>query len=242
MIEDKQELKLVQKNKTLIQKLQENNLDFNDLFILECFYYEEDREFLDMFTIPSLRNLNLSISFQNLKKHEYLVENPEDTSKFIISVKGKDLLESLYLKPTEVGVSNALQIVNGFGKSPDECFEEWWKAYPTTPAWQSDDGVKFIGSRHLKNLTKLKAKKAYFKLLNQGLKHEDLIGALKFEIKLKKLDSIKKNQNQMDFFKGMESYLNQGRYMDFMEAYRENPSFVKDEDIARARKKHTYDI
>lgn len=190
--------------------------------------------------IPSLKYFDLSRSFQYLKKNDYLVEDPNDTSKTIISVKGKNILHALSI-PVPVQEVETTITVNT-EKTPEEMFEEWWKTYPSTTAWVSDDSsVKFVGSRSLKT-TKSKAKAKYFKLLNQGLKHEDLLGSLKYEIKMKKLDSIKKNQNQMDYFKGMDSYFNSERYLQHIEDYRSNPDFVKGDDKVKARKRNVTDI
>jgi hypothetical protein len=221
-------------------------MDFNDLFILECFKYKEDREFLNMFTIPSMKDFTLSTRYQFLKKNEYIVEDPNDTTKMILSVKGQDLLLELKVNtdPVEISPGMTAQVVLvDFSASPDEQFEEWWKHYPTSPAWKSDDGnTVFAGSRTLKNLRKAEAKKRYLKLLNQGLKHEELLGSLLFEIKLKKLDSIKKNQNQMEYFKGMESYLNQERYLLFIDSYRDNPTWVSKTTSIKGKKQNVTDI
>jgi hypothetical protein len=216
-------------------------MDFNDLFLLECFYNQVDREFFDLYTIPSLNDYTISTRFQFLKKNEYLVEDPNDASKLIISVKGTLLINELYYPKVEAPI----QVIEGeFTKrSPteDELFEEWWKLYPSTTAWESDDGVKYVGSRSLK-MRKPDAKKKYLKLLNQGLKADELLGSLKYEIKMKKLDSIKKGANQMDFFKGMESYLNQERYLTYMDLYKQNPDFVKDVNAVKSRRQNVRDI
>lgn len=204
-------------------------MDFNDVFILECFYYKEDREHFNLYTIPSIKDFNLSARYQFLKKNEYLVEDPNNTDSMMLSIKGQDLMESL-MSPNEEPLTNARVVVINNDKTPEECFEEWWKVYPTNTAWQTaDKATKFTGSRVLKGIPKAKAKKMYLKLLNQGLKHEELVGALKFEIKQKKLDSLKKNENKMDYFKGVEAYLNSERYLLFLDNYRDNPEFVKDE-------------
>lgn len=219
-------------------------MDFNHLFILECFDDKEDRKLLEQYTLPSMKDFSMSTSYQWLKKNEYLVEKPEDPSQWMISVKGQDLLLKLKTECTGETVNNITPsvILVDFSKSPDECFEEWWKAYPTSPAWKSDDGnTIFAGSRTLKNLKKAEAKKRYLKLLNQGLKHEDLLGSLLYEVKLKKVDSIKKNANQMDYFKGMESYLNQERYLLYIDALKENPGFVSNEKV-KGKKANVTDI
>ncbi len=221
-------------------------MDFNDLFILECFNDEKEREFFDMYVIPSLKDFNFSTRFQFLKREELLVEDPNDTTKMIISVKGKaflqDLLSELNSITSESGQVTTRVVIMDM-KSDEERFEEWWKLYPTTTAWTSDDGnSKFIGSRNLKNIRKAAAKKAYLKLLNQGLKHEELMGSLKYEVKLKKIDSIKKNVNQLEYFKGMESYLNQERYLLYIENFRDNPEFVKEGEKIQSKKQNVTDI
>lgn len=213
-------------------------MDFNDLFILECFQTREDMEYIELYVIPSMEDFTMSSRFQFLKREEYLVEDPNDTSKLILSMKGKTLLEEL----TKTSITSTKEVVIDLGKSSEECFEEWWKTYPTTTAWRTDDGnISFTGSRHLKGL-KAKAKEKYLKLLNQGLKHEELLGSLKYEIKMKKLDSIKKNANQMEYFKGMDSYFNSERYLQHIEDYRNNPDFVKGEEGKVKKRRNVTDI
>lgn len=216
------------------------DMDFNDLFILECFESPQDREYFNMFTIPSLKHFNLSSRYQFLKKSDFLVEDPNDVSKIILSLKGKDILDQFR---SQGPLINTRVVVMDLSKSEEEMFEEWWKVYPTTTAWTSDDKVtKFVGSRALKNLRKADAKKRYLKLLNQGLKHEVLLGSLKYEIKMKKMDSLKKNQNQMDYFKGMESYFNQERYLLYADLYEENPGFIKGQEKILSKQKNVTDI
>lgn len=233
--------KIINKRKEIIKILRDNQLDFNAIFILECFLHKEEKQFFDMFEVPSIKDFFISAGYQALQKSQYLVKDPNNSDKIIISTKGKELLADMQLAllgQSKVVVSPTAPKT----KTPEECFEEWWKAYPTTPAWKSDDGKEFIGSRSLKNLTKAKAKEKYLILLNQGLKHEELLGGLQYEIKLKKIDSVKKNENQMDFFKGMESYLNQGRYLLFIDSYRDNPDFVTEKKTIIARRKNVVDI
>lgn len=217
-------------------------MDFNDIFILECYANPEDKEFFDLFVIPSLKDFNLSARHQALKKGEYLVEDPSDSSKLILSVKGKHTLDQL----KELSLMSFKAILIDFSetvKNEDEMFEEWWKTYPTSPSWTSDDGnTTFSASRTLKNLRKPEAKKRYLKLLNQGLKHEELLGALKYEIQLIKLDSIKKNENKMIYFKGMESYLNTERYLLYIDEYRKDPSFVQNNQKVKSKKANVTDI
>lgn len=220
-------------------------MDFNDVFLLECLESQEDTALLGNFIIPSMKDFAMSARHQFLQKNEYIVENPDDSSKLMLSVKGKNLLQELRLPPPKFDEKTGhtfSAVIIDFSKTEDEMFNEWWKAYPTSPAWKTEDGnTIFAGSRTLKNLRKPDAKKKYLKLLNQGLKHEELLGSLLFEIKLKKLDSIKKSANQMEYFKGMESYLNQERYLLFIDDYKNNPSWVSLSGL-KGKKQNVTDI
>lgn len=214
-----------------MDKLLKNNLDLNDLFILESYLSEEGRKSIEDLQLPNINYWTISVRHQYLRKEEYLVQDPEDTSRLKLSVRGEALLNYFY---SEIIYESPFEEV-GRTTSSEHKFEEWWKTYPTTTAWTSQDKKKFIGSRNLKNLTKAKAKVRYLQLLNQGLKHEDLLGGLKYELKLMKEDSIKKNENKLDFFKGMESYFNQERYLTYIDHYRKNPSFVEDEEVKKSK-------
>lgn len=218
--------------------LKSKKVDYNDLFILEC-YNSNDLSSLKVFNIPSIEDFTMSSRFQYLLKEEYLVEDYNDSNKIIISTKGRDLLEAVSF--ATVSKSGSIQAVLVFA-DPDVYFEEWWKTFPTTAKWETDDGLlKFTGSRTLKTLTKKKAKEKYLKLLNQGLAHKDLLGSLKYEIKIKKLDSIKKGVNQLEFFKGMESYFNTERYLVHIDDYRKDPAFV-DNVTTNSKSKNVTDI
>ena len=229
------------KSKKLISRLKEANLDFNHLFILECYKHPEDREFLNEFKIPSLRDISLSMAHQFLIKEQYLVVDPENSEKYIISVKGDEFLNSVSGVTFGPFIQGPLIDITPT-KTLDDKFEEWWKLYPRTGSWETEDKKKYISSRNLKNLKKEKAKEKYLALLNQKLSHEELIGGLKYEIKLKKLDSVKTNSNKMEYFKGMESYLNSQQYLNFMEEFRANPGFVDDTHDIKGRKLNVKDI
>lgn len=229
----------------MLKTLKSKKLDFNDLFLLECFEFPENRDYLNLYKFPSTEDYTLSVRLQYLKKEEYLVPDPRDSSQLILSVQAVNLLQELRLpENVKIGYNSSASVeILDLSKPPEVCFEEWWKAYPTTPTWESDDGMKkFSGSRTLKNLNKAEAKKKYLKLLNQGLKHEELLGSLLYEIKIKKIDSIKKNENQMEFFKGMESYFNKEKYLLHIEDYKKNPDFIKSEQKIRSKKSNVKDI
>ena len=89
------------------------------LNILE-FYNNDQQKFLhEVFTIPSLKDFNISCRYQFLKANEYLTTDPNDNSKIIISEKGKAFLKVVYQEPVEV---TQVTVVT---EEHDKMFEEW---------------------------------------------------------------------------------------------------------------------
>ena len=46
----------------------------------------------------------------------------------------------------------------------------------------------------------------------------------------------------MEYFKGMESYLNQERYLLFIDSYRDNPTWVSKTTSIKGKKQNVTDI
>lgn len=109
----------LKKIRNTAQNLSKSGLDYNDLNILE-FYNNDQQKFLhEVFTIPSLKDFNISCRYQFLKANEYLTTDPNDNSKIIISEKGKAFLKVVYQEPVEV---TQVTVVT---EEHDKMFEEW---------------------------------------------------------------------------------------------------------------------
>ena len=95
-------------------------------------------------------------------------------------------------------------------------FEEWWKNYPSTDSFTYKHKT-FKGSRSLrraKNDCKIKFKA----ILNEGdYTAQQLIDALKYEVKVKMERSIREGKNLMSYMQGSVPYLNQRTFEGFIE-------------------------
>mgnify|MGYP007011030561 CR=1 FL=1 len=235
----------------VIKKMKELRLKIVDVFILSCYYYNRVdivNEYL--YTDLGFRNKEVDTSIVKLSSKGLLISDP-DINKICISPSGKKLYSSLEdMKEPEVSKlsdflkSNKREINN---EDLEKSFEEWWKTFPTTGTWSYIDknGSKksFFSSRHMKNLRKDEAKKRYIKIINnKNILPEDLLGSLKYELKIKKLDSIKTGTNKLEYLKGMESYLNQEIYLNYLDFYKSNVSFINSDNLQEKENKSAVNV
>lgn len=123
----------------------------------------------------------------------------------LLTIEGKELLASLDAK----GVKTK--------KIPkiEDSFEKWWKAYPGTSEFEYR-GKKFPGSRALR-LKKEECRTKYYKVLDEGVKEEDMLKALEREVTQKKEESIRSGQNKLNFMQNTLTYLNQRTFEPYIE-------------------------
>jgi hypothetical protein len=128
-----------------------------------------------------------------------------------ITTLGRDLLDFMNAKSTG-------RIVRRKPASTD--FEEWWKAYPGTDAFEYK-GKSFKGTRALR-LYKDDCRLKFDKIILEGdYTAVQLIAALNYEIIQKKENSISTNSNRLTFMQGSAVYLNQRSYEPFIELINE---------------------
>lgn len=101
-------------------------------------------------------------------------------------------------------------------------FEEFWLLFPS-----SDEHGIYRKSRILK-ANKDTCKKKYIALLEEGQSHEDIIKALKYEIKLRR-DSNNKSNN-MTYMKNSLTWLNQKEYEVILETMDDDNNSNSDND------------
>ena len=105
-------------------------------------------------------------------------------------------------------------------KAPSTEFESWWKAFPGTDTFVHK-GVKFTGSRTLRQ-NKEECRLRFDKILLEGeYTTEDLIAALNYDVLQKKENSIKQKVNKLTYLQNSLTYLNQRSYEPFIELIKE---------------------
>lgn len=96
-----------------------------------------------------------------------------------------------------------------------ESFDEWWKCYPPTDGFEID-GRTFMPSQS-KRIKKDACKAKWKKLLNEGIKAEDIINATAYHIEQVKKISAKKSQNQLSFVPNSERYIREELFIPYIE-------------------------
>jgi hypothetical protein len=128
-----------------------------------------------------------------------------------LTTLGKDLLEFMNAKSTGKLIRR---------KPATTDFEEWWKTYPGTDAFEYK-GKSFKGTRALR-LYKDDCRLKFDKIILEGdYTATQLIAALNYEIIQKKENSISSNSNRLTFMQGSSVYLNQRSYEPFIELINE---------------------
>lgn len=148
-------------------------------------------------------SMRLSAIYQSLRRKGLIAEDENrltTTGKDLLAFVGEDKTEKKFVKR----------------KPHATLFEEWWKTYPGTDTF-SYNGKKFRGTRALRK-DKQACKIKFDAILNEGdYTAQQLIGALKFEIEQKVLESMRRGTNRLTYMQNSLTYLNQRTYEAFIE-------------------------
>jgi hypothetical protein len=143
---------------------------------------------------------------QTLLRKGYISE------KNTITEQGLELLK-IISEDKPVLISKAVEKI--VDKKEDD-FERWWKEFPANDIFVHQ-GVKFNGSRSLRS-DKPKCKIYFSRILAEGeYTCDDLIRALRYEVKLKKELSLKSKENKLSYLSASSAYLNQRKFEAFIE-------------------------
>lgn len=148
-------------------------------------------------------SMRLSAIYQSLRRKGLIAEDENrltTTGKDLLAFVGEDKTQKKFVKR----------------KPHATLFEEWWKTYPGTDTF-SYNGKKFRGTRALRK-DKQACKIKFDAILNEGdYTAQQLIGALKFEIEQKVLESMRRGTNRLTYMQNSLTYLNQRTYEAFIE-------------------------
>jgi hypothetical protein len=148
-------------------------------------------------------SMRISAIYQSLRRKGLIAEDENrltTTGKDLLAFVGEDKTQKKFVKR----------------KPHATLFEEWWKTYPGTDTF-SYNGKKFRGTRALRK-DKQACKIKFDAILNEGdYTAQQLIGALKFEIEQKVLESMRRGTNRLTYMQNSLTYLNQRTYEAFIE-------------------------
>ena len=192
------------------------------IFILECLY-NNNYELLSVYDEEFSSDKAISM-YMKLERKGYIVKDPEFVKAYIISVDGKELFEKL------VSMSKYKYSHTTIKKTKEDLFNEWWNLYPLHSKWKYGN-QDFFHMRGLR-VDKVKCRKKYSEIINSGVvTHQQLIDCLKYEIKSRKLESIRTSDNKLAFMKGSLAYLNQEAWIPYLSLVEAEPEFLIDNKI-----------
>ena len=167
------------------------------------------------------------ISFlQFIKEEEEVDEEHPKTQAIISLLDRKQLIQDRIL--TTLGhelldnseISDSLPI-----KRVSDRFEEWWKSYPASDAFNLD-GRTFMGTQS-KRIKKDLCKAKFNKLISSGIAAEDIIQATKYHVEQAKKLSLKKSQNQVSFIPNSERYIREEMFMPYIDLLKEKQEEIE---------------
>lgn len=181
------------------EKLNSIGLDLNGLFVLECFHQGTD-------ITMHIKSSKIEAWKQGLIRKGFITDSGGLTSS------GQEILRSI-----KEGTKLEVGKLKLSSQDATDAFELWWNNYPSTDIF-THKGRKFSGSRGLK-VKKEECKLKFKRILNEGkYTAEQLIAALKYEVMLKKENSVKEGENKMRYMQNSLTYLNQGTFENFMQS------------------------
>lgn len=187
------------------RQLVTNQIDLNCLYILESISLSIDIS-------KEIKTSKVAAWFQTLLRKGYITENNT------ITPPGADLLRIVK------GNHDIKRAIVRLATSNEQGFEQWWKEFPSTDVFEYK-GIKFVGTRSLRS-DKPACTVLFSRVINEGeYTAEDLIRALKYEIILKKEDSVKNRTNKLSFLSNSATYLRQRKFDGFVEVSKNSPIF-----------------
>lgn len=183
----------------LVKELDLLHLNLSHYYLL--FLAKENKEILDV----------SSVHIQTLKRKGYIQEGKlTESGNSLINM----LMATLHLnyKPKKT----IKQAIVEIKKDALNSFDVWWKTYPAGSTFIDHNGTKWHGGRNL-HIKKDECEAKYYEYINSGIKAEDLLKALQYEIEERKTTTLVKGENQFTYMKGTESYLNQKAWMSYLD-------------------------
>jgi len=196
-----------------INEIESTGLSFDQFLALYKLYsYEKNARIIDYNS--DMINTYIELESQRFIK---IITNENGALTFHLREDGEVLIERFLNKSIEINKPVITEV-----KDKNHMFEEFWALFPT-----SDEHSIYKKTRLLK-AGKENCKRKYLEYLRQGIKHEDIIKALKYEIKLRRDNN--NGQNKMTYMKNSLTWLNQKEFEIILETMTEDQNSNSSDD------------
>lgn len=190
----------------LIDEIERLGLSFDEFLALYKLYsYETNSR--KIYYESDMLNTYLDLEAKGLIK----AFNENEVLTFHLREKGRLLIDSFVNKKNTV-LKETPEIKKTI--SNQHKFDEFWMTFPS-----SDEHGIYRRTRLLKGNKEI-CKKKYLSLLSEGILHEDIIKALRYEIKLRK--DVNNKNNNMTYMKNSLTWLNQREFEIILETMSED--------------------
>lgn len=181
----------MQISEKIIQNLKREKVKLEQYFYLYCIANE--------LSWATDLKLNKATWLKTLIRRGYL-------NDMVITPKGQALLEG---DPYQEEDSDITITPQGQVQKMNEDFERFWKEYPV-----SDKHGRWKRTRYFRS-GKEEARAKFFSILGEGITADQLIAAVRAEVKIKKENSL--IENQMAFMPLINSWLNKRKFEGYLE-------------------------
>jgi len=128
------------------------------------------------------------------------------TNEYVLTISGNELLE--FINSPIVKLTKT--------KPPEDYFNTWWNEFPGNDKF-SIGNIDFTPTRSFK-VKKEDCRIKFNAILNEGeYTAEQLINALKYDVNMKKENSLKKRENQLKYLQNSFTYLHQRSFEGFID-------------------------
>lgn len=202
--------------------LQKKEITLEQFCILESLFYKEYTPLEEyLFKVKNRKEI-----LQNLIRRGFIDIYEEE--------QGTDLIHNIFITEKGEEVANGMQTVYQKIKETESSevplssfekqFEEFWDTFPTTDKYLGFDRTRVLRGNQSA------CKKSYKKVLSE-YSHEDVIKALRYEIRMRErnsINSIKKSYSDFKFMKSSTVWLNQKEFLIYMELIKEDTEKSQD--------------
>lgn len=181
-----------------IDRVEETGLSFDEFFALYKIYSKECN------TRRIYYNSDMLSTYIELETKGFIKIINNEALSFTLRESGKLFMDNFLKQNKNILDLQEKSIPKQETKTNKDDFEEFWKLFPS-----SDEHGIYRRTRILK-ANKDGCKKKYQQYIQEGVLHDDIIKALKYDVKLRRDGNNK--QNNMMYMKNSLTWLNQREF------------------------------
>ena len=167
----------------------------------------------------------LMLKFLQIQNKDVIIGNSKRLKLIYQSLVSRQLFDHTTALPTLLGKAlmnyweDDQDMIDDVPKQSDvtdsKCFDDWWNTFPNNDGFTLN-GKTFDASRSLKS-KKQDCKRVFDNITNSGtFTAQEIIDATKYDVEIRKRNSVKENKNNLKFLQNSYTYLNNKSFEGFV--------------------------